>query len=154
MTYRTQPRNWATRSAPSRTWKNIWITVSTEAKTSYFTITGSKGCGGPGADGFYPDFDGENNVYRGVTDAGIYGWPYKTTDTCITRVPFISDLLYSTVELPPVTPIMTATPNVSMGHYFNGRFSGVNLAFAEGHVEAHSPVQIRSQYNAGNIWAY
>jgi prepilin-type N-terminal cleavage/methylation domain-containing protein/prepilin-type processing-associated H-X9-DG protein len=111
-----------------------------------------KRVGGPGADGFYPDFDGENRVYDNTTDAGIYGWPYKTTDLCISRVPFISDLLYSTVELPPVTPILGAT--VSMGHYFNGTLSGINLSFADGHVSAQPPLAIRSQYYAGNYWDY
>lgn len=111
-----------------------------------------KRVGGDGADGFYPDFDGENNIYKNTTDAGIYGWPYKTTDTCIARVPFISDLLYSSVELPPVTPILNVT--VSMGHYFNGTLSGVNLSFADGHVSIQPPLAIRTQYYAGNYWDY
>jgi prepilin-type N-terminal cleavage/methylation domain-containing protein/prepilin-type processing-associated H-X9-DG protein len=110
-----------------------------------------KRVGGEGSDGFYPDFTGANAVYD-KSDAGIYGWPYKSTDRCISRVPFISDLLYSAVELPPVTPILTATN--SMGHYFNRKLVGVNLAFADGHVSAQPPAAIRTQYYAGNYWDY
>jgi prepilin-type N-terminal cleavage/methylation domain-containing protein/prepilin-type processing-associated H-X9-DG protein len=119
-----------------------------------------KRVGGQGEDGFYPDFDGNNAVYQKddaeQTDAGIYGWPYKTTDRCISRVPFISDLLYSSTAFdPPVNPIMTSpnTPPV-MGHYFNGRLSGVNLSFADGHVAHQPPAAIKTQYYAGNYWDY
>jgi prepilin-type N-terminal cleavage/methylation domain-containing protein/prepilin-type processing-associated H-X9-DG protein len=111
-----------------------------------------KRVGGPGSDGFYPDFDGVNSVYKETTDAGTWGWPYKSTDICVSLVPFISDLLYSTVALPPVAPIMTTT--VSMGHYFNGTLSGVNLGFADGHVSSHAPGQIRTQYDANYFWDY
>jgi prepilin-type processing-associated H-X9-DG protein len=109
-----------------------------------------KRVGGQGADGFYPD-----DPYPG-TDAGAYGWPYKTTDICVSRVPFISDLLYSTVAIvPPANPILKSpvTPPV-MGHYFNGKLNGVNLAFADGHVSHQPPVAIRTQYYAGMYWDY
>jgi prepilin-type N-terminal cleavage/methylation domain-containing protein/prepilin-type processing-associated H-X9-DG protein len=114
-----------------------------------------KRVGGQGADGYYPDFDGANAVYD-KSDAGIYGWPYKTTDRCISRVPFISDLLYSSTEIvPPANPILSSpnSPPV-MGHYFNGRLNGINLTFADGHVSLQPPVAIRTQYYAGNYWDY
>jgi prepilin-type N-terminal cleavage/methylation domain-containing protein/prepilin-type processing-associated H-X9-DG protein len=111
-----------------------------------------KRVGGPGADGFYPDFYGDSSVYK-TNDAGIYGWPYKTTDKCLSRVPFISDLLYSDVAFgPPATPIMSSTND--MGHYYNGRLSGVNLAFADGHVAHQPPAAIKTQYVAGYYWDY
>ncbi len=113
-----------------------------------------KRVGGPGSDGFYPDFDGENSVYQKTTDAGTYGWPYKSTDKCISRVPFISDLLYGSVAIVPPDFSSILTTTVSMGHYFNGKLSGVNLAFADGHVASHSPIQIRTQYVAGYYWDY
>ncbi len=111
-----------------------------------------KRVGGQGSDDFYPDFTGANAVFKN-TDAGIYGWPYKTTDKSVSIVPFVSDLLYSnTVEVPPIASILNT--NASMGHYFNGTLSGVNLAFADGHVATHSPQQIKSQYLADYYWDY
>jgi prepilin-type N-terminal cleavage/methylation domain-containing protein/prepilin-type processing-associated H-X9-DG protein len=113
-----------------------------------------KRVGGEGADDFYPDFTGANAVYD-KTDAGIYGWPYKTTDKCVSRVPFISDLLYTTTEIVPPTRISTSiTLTNSMGHYFNGTLTGVNLAFADGHVAAQPPIAIRTQYYANYYWDY
>jgi prepilin-type N-terminal cleavage/methylation domain-containing protein/prepilin-type processing-associated H-X9-DG protein len=112
-----------------------------------------KRVGGPDSDGFYPDFLGENAQFQNTTDAGIYGWPYNTsTDKSTSIVPFISDLLYSDFLVPPIASIMTTTN--SMGHYFNGKLSGVNLAFPDGHVATHSPVLIKSQYEANYYWDY
>jgi prepilin-type N-terminal cleavage/methylation domain-containing protein/prepilin-type processing-associated H-X9-DG protein len=119
-----------------------------------------KRVGGSGSDGFYPDFDGLNSAYE-KTDPGVYGWPYKTTDKCISRVPFISDLLYTTTaqgQVPPAAgtqnPLATYNPATPMGHYFNGNFSPINLAFADGHVATHALKQVQTVYNAGNYWAY
>jgi prepilin-type N-terminal cleavage/methylation domain-containing protein/prepilin-type processing-associated H-X9-DG protein len=114
-----------------------------------------KRVGGQGADGFYPDFDGANATYD-KSDAGKYGWPYKTTDKCLSRVPFISDLLYSSNAIdPPVNQILTSPNNPPvMGHYFNGQLSGVNLTFADGHVAHQAPAAIRTQYYAGLYWDY
>lgn len=118
-------------------WHNYWV----------------KRVGGQGADGFYPNFDGANAAYD-KSDAGIYGWPYKTTDKCIARVPFISDLLYSSNAIvPPANPILSANGQ-SMGHYFYGKLAGVNLSFADGHVSLQPPLAIRTQYDAGVYWDY
>ncbi|HEY3862674.1 MAG TPA: prepilin-type N-terminal cleavage/methylation domain-containing protein [Verrucomicrobiae bacterium] len=111
-----------------------------------------KRVGGQGSDGYYPDFTGANAAYD-KSDAGIYGWPYRSTDKCVSRVPFISDLLYSSNAIvPPSNPVEYSA--VSMGHYFNRKLTGVNLSFVDGHVQ-HQPAQvIRTQYFAGLYWAY
>ena len=113
-----------------------------------------KRLGGLNADGFYPDFQGPSAQFLTTTDAGLYGWPYKTTDRSVSVVPFISDLFYSGSVLPPVTPIATEGSSNSMGHYFNGKLVNVNLAFADGHVAPHGPKQIKTQYAAGPYWDY
>ena len=113
--------------------------------------------GGESSSGYYPNFDGANDLYQtgvNITDAGVYGWPYKTTDKCVSRVPFISDLLYDTLPISKVAnPLLTSTN--SMGHYFNGSLVGVNAAFADGHVAMRSPLVIQTQYFVTpNYWFY
>jgi len=124
-----------------------------------------KRVGGASASGYYPNFDGANAKYQtpgsSQTTAGIYGWPYKITDQCISRVPFISDLCYSTLPIAPgVTPSwFNSLPVIngntaSMGHYFNTHLTGLNLCFADGHVSIQPPQAIRSQYFVEYYWNY
>ena len=121
-----------------------------------------KRVGGQTSSGFYPNFDPPNARYQEapyLTTAGIYGWPYKSTDLCVSRVPFMSDLLYGETIINPSplnqTSILTVPPAATnMGHYFNNRLTGVNLAFADGHVAIQPAFQIRTQYYAGEYWDY
>lgn len=127
--------------------------------------------GGQTSTGFYPNFDlqnaqfeapGPNQTTAGFFDlsGGGFGWPYKSTDTCVSRVPFMSDLLYSTTTQIAVTPslnlssILTAPNSTNMAHYFNKRLTGINLAFADGHVAAQPVEKIRTQYIADYYWDF
>jgi prepilin-type N-terminal cleavage/methylation domain-containing protein/prepilin-type processing-associated H-X9-DG protein len=119
--------------------------------------------GGSSASGYYPNFDGGNDIYQRddaqQTDAGRYGWPYKISDPCISRVPFISDLCYSKLPINPAAPPdwFTSLPEglpTSMGHYFNSSLTGLNLCFADGHVAIQPPKAIRDQYFVSYYWEY
>jgi prepilin-type N-terminal cleavage/methylation domain-containing protein/prepilin-type processing-associated H-X9-DG protein len=134
-----------------------------------------KRAGGGTASGYYPNFDGNNSAYLApkgsrITDAGTYGWPYKLSDQCISRVPILSDLCYSTAAIiPGTTPFWFnhevqggngpagATPT-SMGHYFNNSLTGLNLAFGDGHVALQPIKAIRTQYEVSGAtpgyWNY
>jgi prepilin-type N-terminal cleavage/methylation domain-containing protein/prepilin-type processing-associated H-X9-DG protein len=132
----------------------------------------------PPSSGFYPNFDADenNNLYaertsKLYTTAGqCYnsgsGWPYKITDACISRVPILSDLCYSTANIIPggtppnwfnaeVLGTGASAQPVSMGHYFNNRLTGLNLCFGDGHVANDPVTQIRSQNFLGPYyWNY
>ena len=133
-------------SPPSRALEKYMDNINYQGEDKLFHDYWVKRVGGEGGDGFYPDFDGSNDAYD-KSDAGIYGWPYKTTDKCISRVPFISDLLYtSNAIVPPANPLMSAaTAPPGVGHYFNRVLNGVNLSFADGHVSHQQPQAIRTQ---------
>jgi len=73
-------------------------------------------------------------------------------------VPFISDKcgsgnnngLISTSGSYNVEDII---PNTA--HFSNGKFSSVNAAYADGHVETHGPTEVHAGYSSGNIyWFY
>ncbi|HUA67350.1 MAG TPA: hypothetical protein VMA13_02275 [Candidatus Saccharimonadales bacterium] len=90
--------------------------------------------------------------------SAIYGWPQRLHDIAAPYVPFVSDSagsgkgggLTSPVVGPNVTYISPST-----AHFVNGTLIGVNLAFADGHVESHSPSQMRAVYYDGaNYWFY
>ena len=72
----------------------------------------------------------------------------------------MSDLLYSTTTQIAVTPslnlssILTAPNSTNMAHYFNKRLTGINLAFADGHVAAQPVEKIRTQYIADYYWDF
>jgi prepilin-type N-terminal cleavage/methylation domain-containing protein/prepilin-type processing-associated H-X9-DG protein len=119
-----------------------------------------KRVGGQSSSGFYPNFDsGFNSLLltpKPKTPAATYGWPYKISDQGVSRVAFITDLLYGDQAINALqndTLITTNTPP-TQGHYFGSHLSGINAAFSDGHVERHAPSAIQSQYDAGNYWAY
>jgi prepilin-type N-terminal cleavage/methylation domain-containing protein/prepilin-type processing-associated H-X9-DG protein len=94
------------------------------------------------------------------TDAAIYGWPAKTSDSASAHVPFISDACFSgygTTGDRNVDNINISGANNSAnliaakktsGHVFGGSVSSisVNMAFADGHVEAHKKAFIQGVY--------
>lgn len=117
--------------------------------------------GGQSASGYYPNFDSGYNLLleltpQGKTAAALYGWPYKISDRCVSRVPFITDLLYGSAPISATqNDILTTTNNPpGQGHYFNNRLANINAAFADGHVEIHTPSTIQTQYYAGNYWDF
>jgi prepilin-type processing-associated H-X9-DG protein len=97
---------------------------------------------------------------RGVSST-VYGWPKKLHDNAVAHVPFVSDVAASgqsgglNSPLPASPNINNIAPNTA--HFVNGILLGVNAAYADGHVEAHSPSQMRPAYGniaAPNYWFY
>jgi len=89
----------------------------------------------------------------------IYGWPKKLHDSAVAHVPFVSDKCYSGTGT-GLGGGTTMSPNVNSissysAHFVNGSLIGVNAAYADGHVEAHSPSQIHAAYANGDAyWFY
>jgi prepilin-type N-terminal cleavage/methylation domain-containing protein/prepilin-type processing-associated H-X9-DG protein len=108
--------------------------------------------GGPDASGFFPYGAGLNAQFV-LSDGNQLGWPAKTSDRSVSIVPFLSDQCYSGYGTTPNTNLAsinispaTATSSKSSGHVFNSILQGVNLAFADGHVENRARVKIKAQY--------
>ena len=67
----------------------------------------------------------------------------------------ISDSLYLNNEnLLNVDASAGNTNTLNMGHYYNGKLAGVNVAYCDGHVENHNRAQIKALYDAGWWWYY
>lgn len=87
-----------------------------------------------------------------------YGWPKTTSDKSAALVPFISckagsgsgNGLQSSVvgyEIENISP--------NHAHFSGGKFSSVNAAYADGHVETHGPSKTRVGYSNGSTyWFY
>jgi prepilin-type processing-associated H-X9-DG protein len=90
-------------------------------------------------------------------DGYLYGWPSKTTDKCVAKVPFISDECYSGYGTTARLPGTTADINNLGAHFYNGSLNSVNLGFADGHVELHNRSQITWQtwgVKHAAVWFY
>jgi prepilin-type processing-associated H-X9-DG protein len=88
-----------------------------------------------------------------------YGWPQRLHDIAVPYVPFVSDSAGSGQSggLNSPTPASTNVFNIAptTAHFVNGMLIGVNLAFADGHVIAHTPDQMRAAYfDIANFWFY
>jgi prepilin-type N-terminal cleavage/methylation domain-containing protein/prepilin-type processing-associated H-X9-DG protein len=89
-----------------------------------------------------------------------YGWPDKTTSRSAALVPFISDKCGSgqagglKSPLPASYDVNNISPNTA--HFSGGTFSGVNAAYADGHVESHNKSKIVPAYSNGGTayWFY
>jgi prepilin-type processing-associated H-X9-DG protein len=91
------------------------------------------------------------------TDPAIYGWPRKSTDLASSHVPFLSDTCFSSYGTPgggnPDNINITGANNLptakkTSGHVY-GKMLGslsLNLAFVDGHVEAHKKQLLKWVY--------
>jgi prepilin-type N-terminal cleavage/methylation domain-containing protein/prepilin-type processing-associated H-X9-DG protein len=75
-----------------------------------------------------------NNV---TTPPGALPWPLKTSDRTVSLQPIISDY----AEAPGSTTDPNQIPN-NEAHFYNGGLSSINLGFADGHVDTHTPGSI------------
>jgi type II secretory pathway pseudopilin PulG len=88
-----------------------------------------------------------------------YGWPQRLHDIAASQVPFVSDSAGSgqgvglNSPYPGSSFVTNIAPNTA--HFVNGTLLGVNLAFADGRVENHTPSQMRAVYLSGPLyWFY
>ncbi len=96
------------------------------------------------------------------TPVGMYGYPKKLHDNAAAHVPFISDKAGSSMNgagfAKPTTGKASMTPNdcsPNTAHFVNGVLLGVNAAYADGHVEAHSQNQMNCGYIQNDpYWFY
>jgi prepilin-type N-terminal cleavage/methylation domain-containing protein/prepilin-type processing-associated H-X9-DG protein len=137
---------------------NLWVERSYVMVSPFGNSTGRK----------VPDPTVSTSATQPNTDPAIYGWPAKTTDRSAAHVPFISDACFSgygtiasvktdDINISKANNAGVVQANKSSGHVFGGRRSSisVNLAFADGHVEAHNFQQIRGAYKASDAgWFY
>ncbi|HTY87448.1 MAG TPA: type II secretion system protein [Candidatus Acidoferrum sp.] len=109
-----------------------------------------------------PLFLALNSWARG-TPLGLYGAPRKLHDNAAAHVPFISDKAGSSLHSSqgfamPQSGKASTSPNdcsPNTAHFVNGVLLGVNAAYADGHVEPHSKVQMNCGYSQGDpYWFY
>jgi prepilin-type N-terminal cleavage/methylation domain-containing protein/prepilin-type processing-associated H-X9-DG protein len=82
----------------------------------------------------------------------VGGWPSKSTDGVASFQPIVSDLCRGNTGSTNVSTIDPTT-----GHPFNGVMKGVNIGYADGHVQTHALPQIQWQMtgNSGaQSWFY
>ena len=169
--------NAALRMAPPNNLANI--TDLNRFLSAYFGNTGANGVGGlyvmnhnlwvqrkvAGTTVITPD---PMTTIAG-TDPAFYGWPVRTTDKASARVPFISDSCFSGYGTTAGTSVNNinltgannlrvngADPKKSSGHPSSGQLHSVNMAFVDGHVEAHNKSQIKCVVlgDSGSGWFY
>jgi prepilin-type N-terminal cleavage/methylation domain-containing protein/prepilin-type processing-associated H-X9-DG protein len=119
-----------------------------------------KRAGGESTSGYYPNFDTAPNTY--CTPAGGQGirvtapgrngsWIMKISDRGVSTVAILSDRLCSDSENSIINnkdsdfASVTEAPLGTQGHFFNGALNGVNVAYADGHVENHARNVIQFQ---------
>jgi prepilin-type N-terminal cleavage/methylation domain-containing protein/prepilin-type processing-associated H-X9-DG protein len=96
-------------------------------------------------------FDIPSYITQGQPSCYFYGWPDKTTSKACANVPFMSctcgsgqgnGLMSATVS----STVSSASISPNTGHFWNGKLTGINLAFADGHVGEHNIHQICCVY--------
>jgi prepilin-type N-terminal cleavage/methylation domain-containing protein/prepilin-type processing-associated H-X9-DG protein len=94
-----------------------------------------------------------------ASPSATYGWPNRITSKAASLVPFVSDKCYSGTGtgLKGLVP-MSPDPNTispDSAHFSGGTLSGVNAAYADGHVESHNKSKIVPAYQNGDAyWFY
>jgi prepilin-type N-terminal cleavage/methylation domain-containing protein/prepilin-type processing-associated H-X9-DG protein len=89
--------------------------------------------------------------------ASAYGWPDKSTSQSAALVPFISDKCASGNQgglKSPVVGSIVQDIDPATAHFSGGGLSGVNCAYADGHVEYHNKSKITAAYHNANGNAY
>jgi len=114
-----------------------------------------------GTSSFYPTanaFGSQRSAasqYASIGPSVLSPWPQKLTDATAGLLPFITDKCMNGNgsdsgggDQAAAAPAPPALPPIdkNSSHFFNGQFSGLNLGFADGHVESHNYAQIRFQY--------
>jgi prepilin-type N-terminal cleavage/methylation domain-containing protein/prepilin-type processing-associated H-X9-DG protein len=98
-------------------------------------------------------FDPQPPTYN-LTDIANGGWPVKMSDPSASKQPVVSDYC--------LAPGAVTNTNVNQidpytGHWFGGKLDGVNVGFADGHVEMH-PRAVVAWHMHGNArqqtWFY
>lgn len=86
----------------------------------------------------------------GTAPVGASPWPLKVSDTSISQSPIISDLTETGSQPPDINTIPqyegTAGKAVGEAHFYNGALNGVNVGYADGHVETHNRQNMGWQY--------
>ena len=109
---------------------------------------------------YYPWADGLSNPSDSYDPKSCYnpidltngGWPLRTSDPAAAKQPVISDFCLANNNATNVSSIDLGT-----GHSFNGKLQGVNIGFADGHVEMHPPSRMfwHMKGNDGDqVWFY
>jgi prepilin-type N-terminal cleavage/methylation domain-containing protein/prepilin-type processing-associated H-X9-DG protein len=77
-------------------------------------------------------------------------WPLKTSDTCASQQPIISDYTEcgGTVDITQIPP--PATGKLGYAHFYNGSLQSVNVGFADGHVDLHIRIAMAWQFTGNN----
>ena len=77
------------------------------------------------------------------------------------NVPFISCKAGSSMNgkgfTKPTTDKASTSPNdcsPNTAHFYNGALKGVNAAYADGHVESHTKIQMTCGYNQSDPYWY
>jgi len=108
------------------------------------------------------------------TPVGLYGYPSAPGLPSWNKVPFISCKACSSTDttagssahgnlgsiVPPASGVASSSPKdicPNTAHFFNGNLNGVNAAYADGHVEMHTPPDMLCGYQTGGtmpFWFY
>jgi prepilin-type N-terminal cleavage/methylation domain-containing protein/prepilin-type processing-associated H-X9-DG protein len=116
----------------------------------------------PGIQPFPPDYSRlafpPAFIVAGKPTCLNYGWPLRLHDIAVPYVPFVSDSAGSGQSgglASPVVSTNVSTISKNTAHFVNDTLIGVNCSYADGHVEAHNPSQMRAAYNNGtSFWFY
>jgi prepilin-type processing-associated H-X9-DG protein len=102
------------------------------------------------------------NSWAVGTPLGIYGTPKMAGRAgSWNNVPFISCKAGSSMNgkgfTKPTTDKASTSPNdcsPNTAHFYNGALKGVNAAYADGHVESHTKIQMTCGYNQSDPYWY
>jgi prepilin-type N-terminal cleavage/methylation domain-containing protein/prepilin-type processing-associated H-X9-DG protein len=90
----------------------------------------------PGLSNPADHYDPQPPTYN-PTDITNGGWPLRTSDQAASKQPVITDYCLCNGNNTNVSQVDAGT-----GHFFNSTFAGVNVGFADGHVEMHPPARV------------
>jgi len=108
------------------------------------------GAGPPAANGTYW-FPMPNPAIPQYCPAGCPGWPLKTSDRVAGYQPIVTDL----AEFNGNASTFTHNQGLAVipkgdAHFYNGALSSINVGYADGHVDLHTPPAINWQFTGNN----